>query len=249
MKLSVAEDFYSIQGEGQYIGYPSLFIRLAGCNLMCGGMGTQVDGELHNNATWRCDTIEVWMKGKAQDPEEYADHILKKYKDVLTPYSHIIITGGEPTMQQEAIVNFLNSIKRKWKFFIEVETNGTIIPSKEFNQAVDHYNISPKLANSGNSKGVRYVTHAIEWYAKNPKSSWKFVITNEQDMEETYLDFIAPYYLNSVDNNRKVWLMPSCSSQEEYNRIAPIVADFAIKYCYKFSTRLQVNIWNETTGV
>lgn len=249
MKLSIAEDFYSIQGEGQYIGYPALFVRLAGCNLMCGGMGTQFDGELHNDATWRCDTIEVWMKGKSQDAEEYANHLLTKYKDVLTPFSHIVITGGEPTMQQEAIVNFLNSLKKKWKFFIEVETNGTIIPSKEFDQAVDHYNISPKLGNSGNSRAIRYVPHALEWFGKNPKSSWKFVITNEADMEEAYLDYIAPHYLNSVDKNRKVWVMPSCSTQEEYNRVAPIVADFAIKYCYKFSTRLQVNIWNETTGV
>ena len=72
--LPIAETFYSIQGEGITTGYPSVFVRLAGCNLMCGGQGTQFDGELHDGATWRCDTIEVWMKGKMK---EFVDE--KKY--------------------------------------------------------------------------------------------------------------------------------------------------------------------------
>ena len=44
-KIAISEVFYSIQGEGKTVGIPSVFIRLGGCNLMCGGMGTQFDGE------------------------------------------------------------------------------------------------------------------------------------------------------------------------------------------------------------
>ena len=72
MKLAVSEVFYSIQGEGPTTGYPAVFVRLGGCNLMCGGEGTQKDKELHDGATWRCDTIEVWMKSRA-----------KEFKDIL----------------------------------------------------------------------------------------------------------------------------------------------------------------------
>jgi 7-carboxy-7-deazaguanine synthase len=244
MKLSVAEDFFSIQGEGKYIGYPALFIRLAGCNLMCGGMGTQFDKELHD-ATWRCDTIEVWMKGKSKDTQEYTDYIRDTYKQYLKPNTHIIVTGGEPTMQQEAIVNFLNSLKR-WNYFIEIETNATIVPTKEFNLAVDHYNLSPKLSNSGNPKSVRLVPHALEYFSANPKSTWKFVISNEDDLKEAEEDFILPYHLNRFEN---VWLMPSASTQKEYEQNAPLVAELCKEKNYKFSSRLQVNIWNETTGV
>ena len=42
-KLAISEVFYSIQGEGKTMGIPAVFVRLAGCNLMCGGMGTQFD--------------------------------------------------------------------------------------------------------------------------------------------------------------------------------------------------------------
>ena len=64
MNLIVSEYFYSIQGEGKTMGVPSVFIRLTACNLMCGGRGTEKDFKLHNGATWRCDSIEVWRKGK-----------------------------------------------------------------------------------------------------------------------------------------------------------------------------------------
>ena len=52
MQIKIAEHFYSIQGEGRTAGYPAIFIRLSGCNLLCGGAGTQTDGKLHNGATW-----------------------------------------------------------------------------------------------------------------------------------------------------------------------------------------------------
>ena len=45
------------------MGIPAIFLRLTGCNLLCGGKGAEKDGVLRDGATWLCDTIEVWMKG------------------------------------------------------------------------------------------------------------------------------------------------------------------------------------------
>ena len=53
IKLAISEIFFSIQGEGKTVGIPSVFVRLGGCNLICGGEGTQNDKKLHNNAKWR----------------------------------------------------------------------------------------------------------------------------------------------------------------------------------------------------
>ena len=41
IKLAISEIFFSIQGEGKTVGIPSVFVRLGGCNLICGGEGTQ----------------------------------------------------------------------------------------------------------------------------------------------------------------------------------------------------------------
>ena len=79
-KLAISEVFYSIQGEGITSGYPAVFVRLGGCNLMCGGMGTQFDKELHNNATWRCDTIEPLIQQNAL--KCFIEYIDLLYKNV-----------------------------------------------------------------------------------------------------------------------------------------------------------------------
>jgi len=108
MKLAVSEVFYSIQGEGKTTGYPSVFVRLGGCNLMCGGMGTQFNNELHNGATWRCDTIEVWMKAQSKN---ITDILGDEEHTALTNGANMIITGGEPLMQQNGVELFIDYLK------------------------------------------------------------------------------------------------------------------------------------------
>ena len=122
-KLAISEVFYSIQGEGKTVGIPSVFVRLGGCNLMCGGMGTQFDGELHNEAEWRCDTVEVWMKAQSKEMKDILD---EECIEAIKNGAHIILTGGEPTMQQTGLEDFIKYIKFDLKInaYFEVETNG-----------------------------------------------------------------------------------------------------------------------------
>lgn len=96
--LSLAESFYSIQGEGVTSGVPAVFIRLRGCNLMCGGPGGSLMKE--GKATWWCDTEAVWRQGKITP---FTDLIESwKKEDILdwiaTGRVHLVWTGGEPTM-------------------------------------------------------------------------------------------------------------------------------------------------------
>jgi 7-carboxy-7-deazaguanine synthase len=239
MKLAVSEVFYSIQGEGITSGYPSVFVRLGGCNLMCGGMGTQNDGKLYN-ATWRCDTIEVWMKSQSKEVQDILD---EECINALKNNSHLIITGGEPLMQQEAIIHFIQYIDNLIpNTFIEIETNGTIEPCSYLQERINQWNCSPKLSNSGNSKYVYFNQKTIETL-NQLNTQFKFVLSNIEDWEE-----IKNTYLIHI-NKDKIWLMPSGENQELLNESKQIVAELSKSNFIKFTNRLHIEIWNKKTGV
>lgn len=239
-KLAVAETFYSIQGEGISTGYPAVFLRLAGCNLMCGGMGTQFDKKLHNGATWRCDTIEVWMKGQSK---EYDKILNEESIEALKNGARLVVTGGEPCMQQESLMRFFNWLDKEISssVYIECETNGTLLAT-DLAKRVNQFNCSPKLSNSGNLKEARFNPEAIRFLNKQ-NTIFKFVISRNKDWEEIKED-----YLPIIDKD-KIWLMPAGSSQKSLDKNKVVVADLCKKYYLKYTGRLQIEIWNQATGV
>src|SRR5271165_2058052 len=132
------------QGEGKSSGKNMMFIRLAGCNLAC---------------VW-CDTPYTWnwIGTKFIHPEKFDP---KKETTMLTPIEifdqvknlspetkAIILSGGEPMLQQKNLIPLLTLLKNNG-YWIEVETNGTIEPKDDFITLIDQFNCSPKLTNSG----------------------------------------------------------------------------------------------------
>ncbi len=101
--MRVFEIFRSIQGEGRSQGYPSIFLRLAGCNLDC---------------TW-CDTRYA-REGGTDMP---CDEITCKIS--AYPGKRLCITGGEPLLQQDQLLPLLTGFHEEG-YQIEIETNGTI---------------------------------------------------------------------------------------------------------------------------
>lgn len=241
--MRVSEDFYSIQGEGVTTGVPSLFLRLQGCNLMCGGQGTEKDKKLHNNASWRCDTIEVWLKGQNKTPRELRSEWQNKgwYKQLLNG-GHLVITGGEPLLQQKEITQLLMDLP---EIYTEIETNGTIKPDDDLDALVNQYNVSPKLTNSGMPANRRINGSVIDSFAKNDKAYFKFVVNSEKDVVEALQTYIIP----SKINRERVYLMPGCSTREQLIKESPKIAELSKKYGLQNSTRLQLLIWDKATGV
>ena len=240
MKLAISEVFYSIQGEGPTTGHPAVFVRLGGCNLMCGGMGTQFDKELHNKATWRCDTIEVWMNAMSKPFEEI---LPVDCQEALKNGANLIITGGEPLMQQENVLQFIYYIKELYpNVYIEIETNGTVVPNEALLFRVNQWNCSPKLTNSGNDISIIYKPSVLN-ILNNHNTAFKFVVTTREDWRE-----IKEYYLGLV-NKDKVWLMPSGENQELLNQSKEVVAEICKENYLKFTNRLHIEIWNKKTGV
>ncbi len=217
------------------MGRPSVFLRLAGCNLLCGGPGTQHDGALHNGATWRCDTIELWMKGLAMDCREV---FTSEQLAFLRKGAHLVITGGEPLLQQNQIQNVINFLaSQDIRPYIEVETNGTIASELD----LDQYNISPKLRNSGVKRADRYKPEILLGLSEN-HCQFKFVISSETDWQEIEKDFafIPP---------NQIWLMPAGESQTQLAATRPVVVELAKAHGVNYSERLQIVVWDRKTGV
>ncbi len=240
-KIAISEVFYSIQGEGKTVGIPSVFVRLGGCNLMCGGMGTQFDGELHNDAEWRCDTVEVWMKAQSKEVKEV---LPEDCVEAIKNGAHIILTGGEPMMQQTQLEEFIKYVKFDLNVdaFFEVETNGTILPSEYLLKNINLFNCSPKLTNSGNDKSITYKPEVIKELNKQ-EAIFKFVVSSEKDWKEIQDD-----YLFLLDK-KKVYLMPGGENQDLLNKNKEEVVNLAISNHLNFTTRLHIDIWNKKTGV
>jgi 7-carboxy-7-deazaguanine synthase len=129
---------------------------------------------------------------------------------------------------------------------IEIETNGTISPNGD--TLINQYNVSPKTSNSGMPARRRIKPEVMERFSDlslQNRAIFKFVVTSEQDMDEIIQDFIHPFRLPK----RNIWLMPGCANREQYEQTAPVVAEICKKTGFQFSSRLQINLWNEVTGV
>jgi 7-carboxy-7-deazaguanine synthase len=247
-ELNVSEYFYSIQGEGQYQGYPAVFFRLQNCNLFCGQPKDAEFKKKCEGCKWVCDTIAVWMKGNPMTYEE----ILKKWDDEmivghLSKGAHLVLTGGEPLLQQNQLKGLVYAFVEKFGFkpFIEVETNGTVVPTSDFAMLVDRFNVSAKLSNSGNAKPLRYKHDALQYFTDDKKSIFKFVTVDDEDTNEIFEDFINPFKIP----RDKIWLMPGAYDREELWRNGQSVAELCKKYGFKMTSRMHVEIWDKLTGV
>jgi len=147
--IKISELFYSIQGEGRYIGVPSIFLRTFGCNFKCAGFGMpkgQVSKEVEDIASrvhyyddykklplvsTGCDSYASWdPRFKHLSPMLSTDSIVDSIMDML-PHNrwmdeHLVITGGEPLLGwQRAYPNLLSNEKMRALKEITFETNGT----------------------------------------------------------------------------------------------------------------------------
>jgi 7-carboxy-7-deazaguanine synthase len=230
--LFVAEAFYSIQGEGQTAGTPAVFLRLAGCNLMC-------------DHKWRCDTIEVWQHG---EKKPFPEVLGKELTLELAKGANLVITGGEPLLQQEQIVSFLywmaNTMSVRPK--VEIETNGTVMPNNDMRALISYWNISPKLSNSGEPANKRINEAALlEFYRLSYFRAvcYKFVVADNGDVQEMINDF------DTLVNFEKVWLMPAGATREELLPVRPVVVEICKQLHFNYSERLHIGIWDKKTGV
>ena len=274
-KLLISETFYSVQGEGKTTGVPSVFIRLTHCNLSCGFSQKYVNdyrrgkipevtsgtikGDLHEQgiSNWTCDSMPVWIRGREWEFQELIDKWKEEgiYDDIISGIIHLIWTGGEPTIpgHQDSITNFLSFLLEQtnekynpyWQVFSEIETNGTIYIYDDLHDYLKQINCSAKLSNSGMSKAQRINEKALIRIMDHPNYQFKFVVSNEDDIEEMFVDYINPHKI-PLEN---VCCMPGMDKQSEYFERTRWIMEMAKKYKFRATTRQHIAAWNQATGV
>lgn len=237
LKVSGDGIFATLQGEGLLTkeggtaGLPAVFLRLHFCNLNCGLYGG-----------WQCDTWYTWDKRRKefwQEPQDWrfketAQRIkkewLKKFNNINE--KRLVITGGEPLLQQEKIVKVLSFLKG-WN--VEIETNGTIIPAKELHKY--QFNCSPKLSNSGNLLGKRYKPKVLRLINSLPNSWFKFVVKSLQDLNE-----VSTVVKNCNLDLKKILIMPEGYTTEIVSKHANMIKKEVVKKGWRLIKRYQL-IW------
>lgn len=229
--LVVSEIFGpTFQGEGPTIGRRAMFVRLGRCNLDC---------------VW-CDTPYTWdWKGKNGMAYKYSDEL---HNETLTGVSDacnaqgdaiVVVTGGEPLLQRDRLVELLPKLKTQR---IEFETNGTRFPGDLVKDPRAHFNVSPKLANSGVARERAIIPEVLRFLSLC-RSHFKFVVSDPSDLREVE-DLVARMQLSP----NRVWIMPEGRSIDVLNRREKFLALAALERGYNFTTRLQVRLWGDERG-
>ena len=225
--MKYSEIFYSIQGEGQLIGYPSVFFRTSYCNLRC---------------IW-CDTpYTSW------EPED-KDISVEDAVDAILAHNckQVVITGGEPFMQPKDLTILCHRLRQNGKH-ITIETNGTLFERVE----ADLLSISPKLENSNPSE----FNHHFKQHQRNRinqevlrqfldyyNCQLKFVVETERDLFEIHQLEIEMQIPASI-----IVLMPQGITNDQIQERKNWVVETCKKYGYRYSPRLHVDIWGDTRG-
>ena len=277
-KIKIAELFYSVQGEGRYMGVPSVFLRTFGCNFKCAGFGMP-RGELSTEAediasvvhlyntyedlplvSTGCDSYASWHPDfKDLSPMLTSDAIADRIMEII-PHGewqdeHLVITGGEPLLGwQRAYPDLLDHPKMEGLTEITFETNGTQQLTPEFREYLHNWN-----------KVGREITFSVS--AKLPASGEKWedaikpeIVCTYEEVGTVYLKLVVATEQDikdaeqAVDEFRKagftghIYLMPVGGVESVYTLNARSVALAAMKRGWRYSDRLQVPLFKNEWG-
>ena len=275
-KLKVSELFYSVQGEGRYIGVPSIFLRTFGCNFTCGGFGmpkgeksnerNEVDVSLYKSyndlplVRTGCDSYASWdPRFKHLSPVVAVDGLAQSIVELL-PHKgwvdeHLVITGGEPLLGwQRAYRELLTQPCMLALKELTFETNGTQELSDE--RLVEYlmlnfpfenvtFSVSPKLSVSGEKWEDAIKPEIVVSYEQVGYTYLKFVVATEDDAAEA--DRAVEAYRDAGFEG-PVYLMPVGGTEEIYYLNNRQVAELAMKRGYRYSPRLQVDLFRNAWG-
>jgi len=225
--MKYSEIFYTLQGEGQLVGVPSVFFRTSFCNLRC---------------SW-CDTpYTSWT------PENNDLSVSEAFKE-LTKFGvkHVVITGGEPFIQKKELTTLCEMLSAKGHH-ITIETNATIFVPVQANLI----SMSPKLSNSTPLDDKRWKEihererlklDIMRLFLDQYACQVKFVINDIQDIQE-----VQELAEQIPIPKETIVLMPQGIEINEIQEREKWLVEVCKETGYRYSPRLHLNIWGSQRG-
>ena len=229
--MLVSEIFYSIQGEGELTGIPSVFVRTSGCNLRCSWCDTKY-------SSWTPEGVEMGI-----------DEIVAKVDGFGS--RHVVVTGGEP-MIAKGIHQLAARLEERGNH-ITIETAATVLPE---GIPCDLASLSPKLSNSTPEATLagdwrdrhekrRLQPEVIRDWIRNYNYQLKFVVAAEQDLGEIQ-ELVTN--LGSDISPAKILLMPEGTDAATIRQRSLPVIEICKRYGYRYCDRLQIGLFGNTKG-
>ncbi|MDE0502960.1 MAG: 7-carboxy-7-deazaguanine synthase QueE [Candidatus Poribacteria bacterium] len=228
LHMKFSELFYTIQGEGRFIGVPSVFFRTSYCNLRC---------------IW-CDTpYTSWT------PEDKDITVAEAVKEIARfGCGHVVITGGEPFIQANELTRLCQELNRRGHH-ITVETAATVFAPI----AADLISMSPKLRNSNPALDNRFFKRhergricpdVIRQFLHRYECQVKFVVDCPEDLEE-----IKTLQAEIPIPTEAIVLMPQGVTSDELRPKQEWLVEICKEGGYRYSPRVHVDIWGSKRGV
>jgi 7-carboxy-7-deazaguanine synthase len=229
--MLISEFFYSLQGEGELTGVPSVFIRTAGCNLRC---------------NW-CDT--PYASWNPEGTERTIDDLVAAVR--THPAKHVVLTGGEPMIAKQ--IHALASALRADGRHITIETAATVAPA---GIACDLASLSPKLANSTpdsrlpeawreRHEATRWNPEAVRAWIDSYDYQFKFVVSSPADITE--LENLLASLGRDIPRH-KVLLMPEAITLAALRERSGWLGELCKTRGYRYAHRLHIELYGNTRG-
>jgi len=242
--MKIVEQFNTLQGEGKYLGVPSYFIRTTGCNLRCAWRN--IDGTIT-----KCDTpYTSWSPDKGTNLN--IEDTLKILSTLKT--NHVVITGGEPTLQQD-LSRIVVALQNEG-YYVTIETNGTIFIPSIKNCTIS---LSPKLQSSyfqeensteknihkKNNEAIFNIDSSFhKWLQSDNDIQIKFVVNTDDDL----ISIIQIQKYFSIHSSL-IWLMPQGISTKQFIDKQQYLFKICVEQGYNYSPRMHIDIFDNKRGV
>lgn len=239
MKVAMSEVFGpTFQGEGPSTGKQAMFARLAMCNLKCSWCDTKYTWD------WKGEAGPAYRKDEQVQVREL-DDVCNELADRANWADLLVITGGEPMLQQRAAGLLAYEWIQSGYGAVEVETNGTIpldLGLWAWHGGSLHFNVSPKLAHSGNPES-KALTDALLGYSSQPNVRFKFVCKSLADLDE--VEILCDIYRIDV---QATWIMPLGTTPFDVHVRQVHLADEVLRRGFNLTSRMHVELWGDVRG-